>query len=311
MSRSIHKRALLATLTLLISGLALAGPASATLPGKNGPLLFNSFFGFSSKAPRTFVSAGTGNGKFKRVFARKGLVGMPTVSPDGKRMIFQALPANDLYTVVLSRPGKALRIASTQKNTLSSQGVFAADGKSVYYTVTTATTGGTYRNVLKQYFFATRKTKSREIRNSGEQALVLNDVSPNGRLAALSEMLAPVPKTVIMNVTTGGQRVLDKSMATIQASFSPDGKRLAYAGYKDPSWDIFTAKVNGQGVRRLTKDKTSEYYPYFSPDGKKIAFTRTAGSKPKDVGIITLKSGRIQRLKTPAPYTFVTQWLPR
>ena len=58
----------------------------------------------------------------------------------------------------------------------------------------------------------------------------------------------------------------------IQPTWSPDGRRIAFASKRDGNFNIFTMNTNGSGLRRLTRDRGDDLYPAWSPDGKQIAF---------------------------------------
>ncbi len=66
--------------------------------------------------------------------------------------------------------------------------------------------------------------------------------------------------------------------ANSSPSFSPDGSQLIFIRrmHTDPVFwnknEIFTMKINGSDLRRLTSNEVSEWAPSFSPDGKKIIF---------------------------------------
>ena len=61
--------------------------------------------------------------------------------------------------------------------------------------------------------------------------------------------------------------------------FSPDDQTIIFGGvvgkdsFGNQITDIFTVGVDGKNLKRITKnDKESDYYPHFSPDGKKISY---------------------------------------
>jgi len=57
-----------------------------------------------------------------------------------------------------------------------------------------------------------------------------------------------------------------------QASWSPDGERIAFAALKEGNWDVYIIQKDGSGLIRLTDHPAQDWYPAWSPDGKKIAF---------------------------------------
>lgn len=72
--------------------------------------------------------------------------------------------------------------------------------------------------------------------------------------------------------TTGGglDQITKGALSAIAPSFSPDGKTIVFSRLGS---GIFSAKLDGTGLRRLTSNGRDSY-PTWSPDGKQIAFVR-------------------------------------
>jgi hypothetical protein len=141
-----------------------AAAASAAPKPKNGPLVVASYAGFGGEKVRTDVLAVPEMGKPVKLFSKPGLGGAFAISPDGKRFVYQT-PAStgSPYVGFVRRPGKQFRISAATEMTFPGDAVFAPDGKSVYYTRTTVTNvqiGLEYESSLKQYFLASRKTRT-------------------------------------------------------------------------------------------------------------------------------------------------------
>ncbi|MFT4414397.1 TolB family protein [Fredinandcohnia humi] len=73
-------------------------------------------------------------------------------------------------------------------------------------------------------------------------------------------------------------------------SWSPDGKSIAFVGYKDGIASIWTMDRGGQGMKQVTfPANNTEFHenPTWSPDGKTIAYTKTiaATSEPHGVAV--------------------------
>lgn len=61
-------------------------------------------------------------------------------------------------------------------------------------------------------------------------------------------------------------------------AWSPDGSRIAY-DYRKPGYsirEIYVMRVDGSGIRQLTKLQRVSAFPAWSPDGRRIAFESDA-----------------------------------
>lgn len=72
-----------------------------------------------------------------------------------------------------------------------------------------------------------------------------------------------------------------------EPAFSPDGRRIAFVGYRNPIrikaeenqdyviGEIYSIGVDGKGLRRLTDNKSIETSPAWDPSGARIAYVET------------------------------------
>jgi len=85
------------------------------------------------------------------------------------------------------------------------------------------------------------------------------------------------------------------------AYFSPDGKKITIVDKTsgtDPS-SIFMVPLDGSPRTRLTSPPagtTGDYYPAFSPDGKRLAFARARSFSATDLYLMQLPAGEPKRL---------------
>jgi len=56
------------------------------------------------------------------------------------------------------------------------------------------------------------------------------------------------------------------------AVFTPAGDRLIYQSNAGGNWDLFSSKIDGTEVQRITSNPAADITPMCSPDGKKLAF---------------------------------------
>ena len=66
--------------------------------------------------------------------------------------------------------------------------------------------------------------------------------------------------------------MLFRSADVLGASWSPDGRRIAFGDLIDGNQDIWVMNSDGTGAIRLTTDPAVDTRPVWSPDGQSIAF---------------------------------------
>jgi TolB protein len=70
--------------------------------------------------------------------------------------------------------------------------------------------------------------------------------------------------------------VTDNNRYDVAPSYSPDGKRIAYAGSDGHDLEIYTINTDGTGKIRVTNNGTEDLDPSYSPEGKRIVFSGEA-----------------------------------
>ena len=82
----------------------------------------------------------------------------------------------------------------------------------------------------------------------------------------------------VMNTDGSGQRRLTAKPTSFSRSGRPTGERspsrAPIANRGGGNFDLYVMNADGSGQRRLTRDAASDDGPVWSPDGRKIAFTR-------------------------------------
>jgi len=93
----------------------------------------------------------------------------------------------------------------------------------------------------------------------------------------------------IVNADGSGARLLTKDNAYSHV-FSPDGKKLAFYTWTEEGRHIGVINADGTGRRQLTKGDRDNYYPAFSPDGKKIVYESSVRHErdrlPSDINVL-------------------------
>jgi Tol biopolymer transport system component len=74
-------------------------------------------------------------------------------------------------------------------------------------------------------------------------------------------------------------------------SYSPDGKKIAFASNRSGTLEIYTINADGTGTFQVTHNNTAnDRHPSYSPDGKKIAYAGKDGSQINDYEIYTINA---------------------
>jgi dipeptidyl aminopeptidase/acylaminoacyl peptidase len=136
------------------------------------------------------------------------------------------------------------------------------------------------------------------------------------------DQAVPGRQLLILDVTSGEtSRLTDDPLAVTDFSWSPDGKRIAFAAQPSPRiqdlyrTDIYTVDVETRVVRDLVKRPGIDTFPRFSPDGKQVAFLSTEGRTEWIANwylCLVPAEGGAPRNLTPTfdEFMFTPQWSP-
>jgi serine/threonine protein kinase len=94
--------------------------------------------------------------------------------------------------------------------------------------------------------------------------------------------------------------------------FSPDGSQVVFSssGDRRDNWDIWLQIVGDAEGRRLTTDPAIDESPAWSPDGRQIAFVRTAPDAPAGAIYVVSPLGGAERRLSDFPTRTRPSWSP-
>lgn len=92
-------------------------------------------------------------------------------------------------------------------------------------------------------------------------------------------------------------------------AWSPDGKRVAFAGYERGRSAVFVLTLASLSARTLVADPGVNGAPAWSPDGRSIALTMSSGGSA-DIWVIDVESGERRQLTTSRAIDTEPTWSP-
>ncbi len=277
-------------------------------------------------------------------FLRLPILASPALSPGGTRLVYLEV-RRDLEKDTYHRILHLVDLATARDTRLTRNGhddwgaFWSRDGKILYFFSNRGGKTALYAN----HFDGTDPRKVAGPRKGG---IASPAFSPGGKYLAF---LAPPkgkkgygkdpqvrttledpstwPQLWILDTTTGKERPLTKgNFFVYDFDWAPDGKKLAFTadpkGSSGVTEDHFLALVDLSGKVEILSDLPAHHgNPRFSPDGKRLSFTRDRHVKwghyvnVQDLFVLDLESRRFNQLTAGAPFDLEsgrgwTAWSP-
>jgi Tol biopolymer transport system component len=300
----------LAVLACVAGLLALAVPAQAAFPGKNGRIAFAVPREDNPYRSRAETIGPDGSGRALLPITLKdgsSLAGIyePTWSPDGTRITFGGLPgeASGFPYLYTADADGSNAIAMTDPYQEPRDPAWSRDGSKIAF-------------AKKDDFSQFWATELKSINSDGTGLTTIREISlgeisypdwspVRDEIAYVDDGYRcdysgwfPSCNLQIWIITPDGTRLAklgDDKGNDYQPSWSPDGTKIAFMSTRDQSnswcdWshcgDIYAMNADGTATTRLTDSPGGDSQPVWSPDGKKIAFV-SLRDDPDPIGCIS------------------------
>jgi Tol biopolymer transport system component len=287
---------------LVLVGLAVASPALATFPGRNGALAFYAYEVSDESTDIVcegdFVGIARIGGP-RHIFARGS---DPVFSPTGRRLAYAGTDARRGIWVTRSdcrwpkdrsSPAPCSRLRRLTRGDDSSP-AWSPNGKRIAFV----------RGIVAERIYTVRA-------NGGGVRFLVRGAEPDWSSKGALVFTGPRDE---LRVRGPDGRMRTLPVRGSEPSWAPGGARLAFLGKtEDPELTaLYTIHADGTGLRELAQFENDhvDYWgagsPTWSPDGRWIAFIRT--SEPPYTGpvyAVRPKGGRPRRLMDP-----ITECLP-
>ena len=127
---------------------------------------------------------------------------------------------------------------------------------------------------------------------------VASSYSPDGKRIAYTHWDGHDDEIYTINTDGTGKFELTSNRTNeYDPTYSPDGKKIVFSGEhrklfppRTYTVEIYTISVHGKNRVQLTNNATYDYYPDYSPDGRRIAFSAT-GKEHSGIYTITASGG--------------------
>ena len=122
---------------------------------------------------------------------------------------------------------------------------------------------------------------------------------------------------------TGGtaRQITDAYNDARHPTFSPDGRTIAFQGYRDGGYDIWAVAPDGSNQRQLTRGPFDDREPAWSHDGTRVAFSSDRGESISagqpgastgnyNVWVLDVRSGALTQVTKDRADDFMPTWSP-
>jgi Tol biopolymer transport system component len=286
------------------------GPAVAVCWSPDGEWLL---WGRPENSARSSVRIAPAGGGEERKLLDPPISGFgdfePAVSPDGREVVWNR--CEDGYNCALYLSGfQDGRLTGKPRQITQDRGrkaypVWTHDGKEILYI------GGHRTSEVSIYRMRSSGGEPRRIEGIGANASCLTLAAKSNRLLySTLSINYDIQRADLNAADTIPQRFISSTRYEGNASYSPDGKRIAFSSNRGGVRQIWAADSGGGSVSPLTSfPDGSAAAPKWSPDGHYIIFDARIGGD-LDVYSVPADGGSVRRLTDHVGQNHLPSWSP-
>jgi serine/threonine-protein kinase len=127
-------------------------------------------------------------------------------------------------------------------------------------------------------------------------------ISPDGKYLAIT-IEGPVTNTWIHDIARDTETRFNFGIENRDPTWTPDGKRLAYSGYKEGKYALFWKPLDGSTPEEpliLSDDSVDAWF--FSPDGGTLLYADSQSDGALNIGVLPMQDRQRARLIFPSKY---------